>query len=82
MTERVDGEEDAAAGEEEEEETRVEDGVVQAMRTALSETQEVRFLTEEGRSKLDALTIGVWSGGDGEPGRPICCCKARRAMRE
>uniref|UniRef100_A0A0A9GCZ9 Uncharacterized protein n=1 Tax=Arundo donax TaxID=35708 RepID=A0A0A9GCZ9_ARUDO len=39
------------------EEVMVESGVVQATRTAPWETQEARSRTEEGRSRLDALTI-------------------------
>lgn len=62
---------------EEEETVNVDAGVVQATRTAPSETQEARSRTEDGRSRLDALTIplicarcgGVGSeGGEGRGG--------------
>jgi hypothetical protein len=43
--------------EEEEETVSVDAGLVQATRTAPSETQEARSRTEVGRSRLDALTI-------------------------
>ena len=53
----------------------MEAGVVQATRTAPSETQEARSRTEEGISRLDALTI--WRELE-----LAICCAARRAMRE
>jgi hypothetical protein len=45
---------------------RVEEGVVQATGTAPLETQETRSRTEEGRSRLDALTIASRAGWGGE----------------
>jgi hypothetical protein len=58
VTESVAGQEEEEEEEEEAAATSVEAGVVQATRTAPSETQEARSRTAEGRSRPEALTIG------------------------
>ena len=72
-TESVEGEAEEEEDEEEVRAVRVEDGVVQATRTAPSETQEARSRREDGSRRLDALTIPPLPRpdlrrGDGEEG--------------